>query len=234
MSQSLTYADPFLTGSTSSVTSGNDELEACAVQTMLNLLGAALLQACEPLSQTSSTIELHLILAMSLLYRLGLGVSESGLEPAARPGAIILSQFLFNYLITQPRLPKIAYGIDNNANPRPDLAEKGPQAVKEGKISQKQLDRLHRLQAAHNNGLENLPLFSLAICFALIAKVPGSFVNRFGLTYTLARVAYVLNYYYVETEAASRVRTVLWWIGNLSCATTINKAANVYGSNALI
>lgn len=106
--------------------------------------------------------------------------------------------------------------------------------MKEGKLSQKQLDRINRLQSAHNNGLENLPLFSLAICFALIAKVPGSFVNKFGLTYTVARVAYVLNYYYVETEGASQVRTVLWWVGNISCATTIWKAAKAYGSNPLI
>lgn len=175
-----------------------------------------------------------LITSRSLLYKLGLGLSEAGLEPAARPGAIILSQFFLNYLITQPRFQKIAYGIDNNADPRPDLAEKGPKAVKEGKLSQKQLDRINRLQSAHNNGLENLPLFSLAICFALIAKVPGSFVNKFGLTYTLARVAYVLNYYYVETEGASQVRTMLWWIGNISCATAIWKAAKAYGSNSLI
>jgi hypothetical protein len=72
----------------------------------------------------------------SLLYKLGLGLSDAGLEPAAKPGAIILSNFLLNYLLTQPRFQKIAYGIDNTANPRPNLSTKGPQAVKEGKLSQ--------------------------------------------------------------------------------------------------
>jgi uncharacterized MAPEG superfamily protein len=169
----------------------------------------------------------------SLLYKLGLGLSDTGLEPAAKPGAIILSNFLLNYLLTQPRFQKIAYNIDNNANPRPDLSTKGPQAVKDGKLSQQQLDRINRLQSAHNNGLENLPLFTLAILFALMAKVPGSFINKFGLTYTVARVAYVFNYYYVESEGASQVRTVLWWVGNISCAMTIYKAAKYYGASVV-
>lgn len=44
--------------------------------------------------------------------------------------------------------------------PREDLTKYGPQAVKDGKITQKRLDQLKRMEAAGTNSIDGLNFFS--------------------------------------------------------------------------
>lgn len=52
-------------------------------------------------------------------------------------------------------------------------------------------------------------------------------INRFGLSYNLARIGYGLAYTFLETRNASVLRTAFWWWGNISCIVILLKAGQV-------
>lgn len=123
--------------------------------------------------------------------------------------------------------------------------------VKEGKIKPGTLRMLRRWEAAHANAVDNFPLFfGSVVCFslpcgsnlysgvdwcwwwvflkllALHAGVPVEKINGFAALYTLARCAYAVAYINIETHALSFTRSVLWWVGNVSCFTLIKMAGS--------
>lgn len=55
-------------------------------------------------------------------------------------------------------------------SPRADLDKYGPAAVSKGKITQAQLDELHRQEAAHQNAMVHYPVF-LASAVSLRTKL---------------------------------------------------------------
>ena len=97
-------------------------------------------------------------------------------------------------------------------------------AVRDGKITRKQLEMLQRNEAAHANSVENYTLFVAGITLATYAGVPRTTINAAGLTYTVARILYAINYITVERRQAARWRGLFWWVGNLSCLTLLWKA----------
>ena len=121
------------------------------------------------------------------------------------------------YAATSTRFITTNLGIDHNVNPREDLATHGPAAVKSGKITQQQLNRLKRLSAAHANAMEHFPFFVGAVLFATQAGLDAGLVNRYSLVYTVIRAAYALAYYYIEDHQKSFARSLLWWAGNVTC-----------------
>ncbi|KAI1399271.1 hypothetical protein F4819DRAFT_465745 [Hypoxylon fuscum] len=153
----------------------------------------------------------------SLATTLGLRAASSISTPHNHAPAFLGFHFLFAYNILSSRALKQYYGIDHNASPREDLAKHGDAAVRSGKITQKQLDMLRRNEAAHANAVENYALFGAAMSFATLARVEPQYVNRAGLVYTAARVAYGLAYILIDHPLWSRIRGVMWWTGNVSC-----------------
>lgn len=152
--------------------------------------------------------------------------------PAALPAimttnygpAFLAFHFIFAYGVLSSRTLKQWYGIDHNASPREDLAKHGIAAVESGKITQAQLDMLRRNEAAHANAVENYSLFVGAITLATCAGVERVHINRAGLVYTLARIAYGIVYILIDHDLWSQIRGVLWWIGNLSCLYLLRRS----------
>jgi uncharacterized MAPEG superfamily protein len=132
--------------------------------------------------------------------------------------------FALAYLIRAPRHLKQIYGIDHNISPREDLVKYGDAAVKSGKITQKQLDMMRRNESAHANAIENYILFVGAMSFATFAGVERELINRAGLVYTVARVAYAVFYIMIDQTMWSLFRSAAWWVGNISCLWLLYRA----------
>ncbi|KAF2831253.1 hypothetical protein CC86DRAFT_136970 [Ophiobolus disseminans] len=140
--------------------------------------------------------------------------------------AFLAFHFIWAYGVLSSRTLKQWYGIDHNESPRHDLDKYGNQAVKSGKITQKQLDILRRNESAHANAVENYAFFVGAIGFATLAGVDRRLINSAGLAYTLARVAYGFIYILVEDRLWSQLRGVTWWISNSRCLYLLWQAGN--------
>jgi uncharacterized MAPEG superfamily protein len=156
-------------------------------------------------------------MAPPLGIALGLRAASSATAIPNYAPAFLAFHFMWAYCALSSRTLKQWYGLDHNESPRYDLDKYGNEAVRSGKITQKQLDMLRRNESAHANAVENYAFFAAAIGFASLAGVDRRLINRAGLTYTLARVAYGFVYILVEDRRWSQMRGVTWWIGNCSC-----------------
>ncbi|KAF7587210.1 hypothetical protein BBP40_007547 [Aspergillus hancockii] len=152
-----------------------------------------------------------------------IGLTQSPLSvpvPNYAPGFLIF-HFVFAYGLLSSRTLKQYYGIDNNVSPRQDLTKYGETAVREGKITRAQLEKLQRNEAAHANAVENYTLLVAGLALATYAGVPRTTINAAGLTYTVARVLYAVVYITVDRPLLSHLRGACWWVGNLSCLTLL-------------
>jgi uncharacterized MAPEG superfamily protein len=161
----------------------------------------------------------------SLGTTLGLRAASSASNMPNHAPTFLCFHFIFAYGVLSSRTLKQWYGIDHNESPRYDLAKYGDAAVKSGKITQKQLDMLRRNESAHANAVENYAFFVGAISFATFAGVEREYVNRAGLLYTVARVAYGFVYILIDHPLWSQIRGITWWIGNCSCLYLLWKAS---------
>ncbi|KAI1124605.1 hypothetical protein F5Y10DRAFT_249049 [Nemania abortiva] len=160
----------------------------------------------------------------SLATALGLRAAELGVPVSNWAPGLLSWQFFFAYGLMSSRTLKQRYGIDHNASPREDLAKYGDAAVRSGKITQKQLGMLKRNESAHANSVENYTLFVAAMGFATFAGVETHLINRAGLLYVTARVAYGLVYIFIDHDVWSQIRGITWWTGNLSCLWLLYRA----------
>lgn len=152
----------------------------------------------------------------SLLQNLGLGTTTT--LPVPNYGPFFLGfHFIFAYVGISSRSLKRWYGIDHQTSPREDVAKYGEAAVRDGKITRRQLDMLKRNEAAHANSVENFTLLAASVLFASVAGVPAQTINLAGLSYTLARFVYGAVYILSDRPAWGAVRGLVWWWGNFSC-----------------
>lgn len=166
----------------------------------------------------------------SLLTAIGLTPAPlSAPIPNYGPGFLIF-HFVFAYVAMSARVLKVYHGIDHQVSPRQDLIKYGEAAVREGKITAKQLEMLHRNEAAHANSVENYTLFVAGITLATIAGVPRTTINAAGLIYTVARILYGIHYITIDRNRPAWFRSVLWQAGNLSCLTLLWKAGKALNS----
>lgn len=89
--------------------------------------------------------------------QIGLSLSSSSFNA---PAGFIAWNWFWAYCALAPRNFKQIYGIDHNSSPRQDLEKYGPAAVREGKMTQAQLDQIYRVQAASANSTEGFILFT--------------------------------------------------------------------------
>ncbi|KAJ5338609.1 hypothetical protein N7452_005337 [Penicillium brevicompactum] len=162
----------------------------------------------------------------SLLTTLGLRASQDA--RTSNYGPIFLTfHFFYAYGILSSRTLKQWYAIDHQASPREDLAKYGEAAVRDGKMTRKQLDMLKRNESAHANSVENFPLLVAGVLFASHAGVPAHIINAASLSYTLARILYGAVYILIDHPKWSQVRGLAWWWGNLSCLFLLWKAGQL-------
>ncbi|OCL11767.1 hypothetical protein AOQ84DRAFT_430215 [Glonium stellatum] len=161
-------------------------------------------------------------------------LSPSSLAPIPNYGPrFLIFNFFFAYGILSSRTLKQYYGIDHNVSPREDLAKYGESAVREGKITRKQLEMLKRNESAHANAVENFTLLVAGVLFASQAGVARENINAAALTYTVARICYGVIYILVDDPAWSQLRGLTWWTGNLSCFYLLWKAGSALNAHAI-
>jgi uncharacterized MAPEG superfamily protein len=109
----------------------------------------------------------------------------------------------------------------NNANPKgtswaTELQRSVPSDV---------LAKFERGEAAHRNGLENLPIFAAAILAAHVAGVDHDLISAHAAVFLGLRVVYTLIYVNVAKGTASFARTGVWLSSVLVCFSLFGKAA---------
>ncbi|KAJ5102000.1 hypothetical protein NUU61_004222 [Penicillium alfredii] len=164
----------------------------------------------------------------SLLTAIGLRAASTSI-PNYGP-AFLGFHFIYAYGILSSHTLKQWYGIDHQASPREDIAKYGEAAVRDGKLTRKQLDMLKRNEAAHANSVENFTLLVASVLFASHAGVPTQMINAASFSYTIARLCYSAVYILVGCPRWSQVRGLVWWWGNLSCLFMLWRAGKLLNS----
>lgn len=128
-----------------------------------------------------------------LLTRIGLRAESSAISDSLPNYAPywVIGNFIFAYGVTSSRTIKQYYGIDHQASPREDLAKYGDAAVREGKITQRILNRIKRNESAHLNTVEHFSFFVTSVLFGIISGVPNATINATCLAYTVIRILYL-------------------------------------------
>lgn len=84
--------------------------------------------------------------------------------------------------------------------------------------------RYERAEAAHRNGMENMPLFIGTIALGNLAKLDASTLNAFAATYLALRLVYTLLYINTTNIKRSYYRTLTWGVSTLLAFGVIIKA----------
>eukprot|EP00004_Rigifila_ramosa_P011474 TRINITY_DN2456_c2_g1_i1.p2 TRINITY_DN2456_c2_g1~~TRINITY_DN2456_c2_g1_i1.p2 ORF type:complete len:159 (-),score=50.25 TRINITY_DN2456_c2_g1_i1:65-475(-) len=119
------------------------------------------------------------------------------------PAHLILAAACTAYLPHWYKFPLLGLSY-NNKNPRQPLASApaGPAGT-----------RLSRAAAAHQNGLEVVPLFAAAVLSAQVAGAPAAEIERLGKLFVASRLVYNWAYITGETEARAALRSAVWMFG---------------------
>lgn len=142
--------------------------------------------------------------------------------------AYLIINILWSHTLSSARGLKFLYRLDNHVSPREDTAKFGPRAVADGKITQAQLDRLKRNEAAHANSMEHYAVFATAMILAKIAGLPASQINFTGFAYTTLRLLFFTNYVLSSTVAGASLRPLFWWGSNIVCLRLIWLAGKTF------
>jgi uncharacterized MAPEG superfamily protein len=116
----------------------------------------------------------------------------------------ILTLLPHNYAIAI--MKKANNGRWNNSNPR---SSKWDSTLRESTPAEI-YGRYERAEAAHKNGMENLPIFVGAILAGNITNLTAFTLNTFAVAYLCLRVAYTFVYVSVSSHRYSFARTAIW------------------------
>lgn len=112
----------------------------------------------------------------------------------------------------------------DNANSK---GQQHKQTLKE-KLSPEELGRFERAEAAHANGMENLPVFATAVILGNLAKLEqGGWggLNAFAGSFLALRVLYNVVYINNTSREVSAVRSLIWAATVGLCMRVIIKSA---------
>ena len=94
-----------------------------------------------------------------------------------------------------------------------------------GKITQDQLVKIQKLQAAHENAVEGLPFFLFSMLYASFAGGDNALIKRLCLIYTAGRIAYPIAYVYNRTLLHSVSRTIAYVVSAGACIYALYRAS---------
>lgn len=109
-----------------------------------------------------------------------------------------------------------------NVTPRSNMAR----LQETQKVGQEFKDRLARLAGAHENGMENLPIWIGAVLAGYYAGVPHETLNKFAVGYVGLRVLYDIIYINQKTETQGNMRTVVFFAALSLPLTLLIKSGN--------
>ncbi|KAF7307829.1 hypothetical protein MKEN_01143100 [Mycena kentingensis (nom. inval.)] len=95
----------------------------------------------------------------------------------------------------------------NNIAPRSST----PAVATNKAFSPEVVARIERMNGAHKNGMENLPIWVAAVLAATVAKVDVFTLNTVSIAYIFGRVVYNYIYFNQKTEAQSYMRTAVFF-----------------------
>ncbi|KAL1617375.1 hypothetical protein SLS56_011028 [Neofusicoccum ribis] len=143
----------------------------------------------------------------------------------------ILAIPAYHLLAILPHAASILYTTNgkpskwDNRNPRSEAMK----SALAKRVDAKQYATYERLEAAHANSMENMPIFVAAVILGNMAglhKVEGSDgLNWFTGAFLLVRTAYIIVYAMNDTQAKSVPRSLLYNTGLVLCWRTLFKAA---------
>ncbi|CDZ97457.1 Membrane-associated, eicosanoid/glutathione metabolism (MAPEG) protein [Phaffia rhodozyma] len=86
-----------------------------------------------------------------------------------------------------------------------------------------------RAKAAHQDGIDNIPILALALLTGNYAKLPTSTLNRLAATYLISRVFYYIACINIDRDDVYPLRSVSYLSGTACCLTLfINSAHALY------
>lgn len=90
-----------------------------------------------------------------------MSTSHLGLSPFpyTAPAAFLAWNWFYAYCAISSRTLKQYYGIDHNGSPRQDLVKYADEAVKQGKMTRKQVEMVQRCEAAGANSVDGFVFF---------------------------------------------------------------------------
>lgn len=170
---------------------------------------------------------------------LGLGLHQ---DSFAAPAAFIAWNWFYAYVVLATRHFKQYYGIDHQASPRQDLKKYGEIAVREGKMTQAQLDQIYRVEAASANSTEGFILFTasgmftgmmllhkqandVSVLFGMITGVPSTTMKTACTVYTISRTLYGFSYVFLSDDTWAISRVIPWYAASGSCLYILYKGA---------
>ncbi|KAB2577520.1 hypothetical protein DIS24_g3734 [Lasiodiplodia hormozganensis] len=144
----------------------------------------------------------------------------------------ILAIPAYHALAVFPHLAAVLYATNgrvntvwDNRNPRSEVLKS---AIAK-RVDASKYAVYERLEAAHANSMENMPIFIAAVVLGNMAglhKVEGSDgMTWFTGAFLLVRAAYILVYALNDTQPKSYARSLLYDIGVGLCWRTLFKAA---------
>lgn len=144
----------------------------------------------------------------------------SNLSLYAIPAYYLITLFPHSYAIRT--VTRANNGRWDNANPRSSNWTETLQKTLPAHV----YARYERAEAAHKNGMENLPLFATAITLGNLAKLSNGTLNGIAFAYLLSRVVYTFIYINVDKRKLSFARSATWGVGTMMCLSLIVMAAN--------
>jgi len=101
------------------------------------------------------------------------------------------------------------------------------------KISPDALARCQRADAAHQNGMESLPLFGLAVLAAVQAGVDSGDVDKWTKIYLALRLVYNIIYIVGGGQGVALTRTLIWGSSVFSSINLLLKASRLLAAKGL-
>ncbi|KAF8182017.1 hypothetical protein BJ912DRAFT_978787 [Pholiota molesta] len=137
---------------------------------------------------------------------------------------IDLSRPLSLYTIPYMTIDKLV-GF-NNTQPRANDAKSVS-----GKVPKETQLRLARMEGAHQNGNEAMPLWFAAVLAGNLAGLDAHWLNVMSLTYVATRVAYNTTYIYYNDIAGGWIRSFFYFFGLSFPLRILFKAAGQFAAN---
>ncbi|KDQ08628.1 hypothetical protein BOTBODRAFT_37777 [Botryobasidium botryosum FD-172 SS1] len=114
-------------------------------------------------------------------------------------------------------------GKYDNVQPRDNVA----QLEKKG-VPKEVIDKLIRLEGAHQNGLEVFPLWTAAVLISNFAGVSDTTLNTVSAAFLASRLLYTYLYANQSNEAVAGARSATWGVGIAMNMYLISAANKVY------
>lgn len=114
----------------------------------------------------------------------------------------------------------------DNFQPRASVS-KALSTTGKGGADDKLKAKVARADAAHQNGLESFPLWSIAVLAANYAGLATRSINTTALVYLGSRALYNIVYIRQSKPWHGTVRSAVWFVGVVSALSLLVRSANL-------